>query len=731
MVNSKSENNSIRVGVVGNNTQTNVSSSNNNINNEIQTSNNKSKIYEQKALEHANSAKMYAEQSEESAEKSAESAKQSQEALSKILNNQDFKKVIANEEGINRVAEGMQNVNYVGENIAEITQLVTSLENLGDTTNINIVASNIDNINSLAEDIQTVEENKNIVLSQVAVAVEQANKSTENATISTEKAEISTNQANISTQKALESKTFSENALIYSTNAKTSENNARDYSETALQQSTIATTQANISITQANNSLNYSKNAKTSEENALIYSNNAKLNTDIALENANISEINSLNAEIWAEGTDEEVQALGGVHSAKTWAEIGGSSPDIDTTNLVTKDGTETISGAKTFSGSVHFVGSGDTNALYIALNTRMNVEKTNNTVLGFSSDNYLLGHGNYNTLIRGKGERPYFLSSGVNLSSAKTLALSSDIPDTSNFATKDEVEAKQDKGNYLENQSSFSVVTNAISIGNNVTKDRTVNIGTEITSTGLGSVAIGNKSSATGNTSVSIGYNAKSTANNNIQLGNGTNSTANSLQVASYQLFDTSTGYIPDERLSDNIARKSDIKGGSGGITYEDLNEEVELNPTPIVQEWQEYQEQVNNVINAYTQQITTLQTELNKVMSVRYVVEKWNDGANYYVIYSDGWCKQGGNIKNGATLSAGKTWACTIELFKEMANLDYEICVNYGYGEASAGAAGQEYVYALKTTSSFVSSLYNRNGSTAMPNTIELNWTVEGYIL
>lgn len=274
------------------------------------------------ALFYSDKAKEYAEQSKESAEKSEESAKQSQNALSEIKANEDLKKVSANEENINKVATDIQNVNFVGENIEDITELVTSLENLGDTTNINIVASNIDNINSLAENIQTVEENKNIVLSQVAVAVEQANISTENA--------------NISTEKALESKTFSENALIYSTNAKTSETNARDYSETALQQSTIATTQANISITQANNSLNYSKNAKTSEENALIYSNNAKLNADTALENANISEINSINAEIWAEGTDEEVQALGGVHSAKVWAEISSSGSDIDTSNFVT-----------------------------------------------------------------------------------------------------------------------------------------------------------------------------------------------------------------------------------------------------------------------------------------------------------------------------------------------------------------------------------------------------------
>ena len=107
---------------------------------------------------------------------------------------------------------------------------------------------------------------------------------------------------------------------------------------------------------------------------------------------------------------------------------------------------TETISGAKTFTGAVNFTGSGDSNAIKLSLNTRINVHGTNHTVLGFSSDNYLIGHGNYRTLIRGKGERPYWTSTGVDFNTAKTIALTSDIPDVSNFITMADVEAK----NYL-----------------------------------------------------------------------------------------------------------------------------------------------------------------------------------------------------------------------------------------------------------------------------------------
>lgn len=57
-------------------------------------------------------------------------------------------------------------------------------------------------------------------------------------------------------------------------------------------------------------------------------------------QNAAVSANNSLqsenNAEIWAEGTDEEVQALGGEHSSKRWAEMssGGSWADKDLSNI-------------------------------------------------------------------------------------------------------------------------------------------------------------------------------------------------------------------------------------------------------------------------------------------------------------------------------------------------------------------------------------------------------------
>lgn len=67
------------------------------------------------------------------------------------------------------------------------------------------------------------------------------------------------------------------------------------------EQVSIATEQANISTTKAANALLSEQNAKLSESNALI----------------------------WAEGSDQQVQAIGGQHSAKGWASIIGEQTNI------------------------------------------------------------------------------------------------------------------------------------------------------------------------------------------------------------------------------------------------------------------------------------------------------------------------------------------------------------------------------------------------------------------
>lgn len=77
----------------------------------------------------------------------------------------------------------------------------------------------------------------------------------------------------------------------------------------------------------------------------------------------------------------------------------------------------------------------------------------------------------------------------------------------------------------------------------------------------GYSSIAIGENALAiNANYTIAIGKMAIAQNTNAIQLGTGNNSSSNTFQVGSYRLLDTSTGLIPDDRLSSNIARTTDI---------------------------------------------------------------------------------------------------------------------------------------------------------------------------
>lgn len=165
-------------------------------------------------------------------------------------------------------------------------------------------------------------------------------------------------------------------------------------------------------------------------------------------------------------------------------------------------------------------------------------------------------------------------------------------------------------------------------------------------------------------------------------------------------------------------------------GVQYEDLNEEIEANPTTLIEQWEAYQKEVNAVIEAYQQQVISLREELNQVKSVRYVVETYQNGTEWYVIYSDGWCEQGGIVKKGSTLASGGSWSSTVSLFVPYKDVDYSINLIFGFGTAT-GSAGSEQRYQSKTQSTFDACVYNRNSSTTMPAGLEFNWITKGYIL
>ena len=126
---------------------------------------------------------------------------------------------------------------------------------------------------------------------------------------------------------------------------------------------------------------------------------------------------------------------------------LGGSSPSDETVssqkavkeyvdnntapagNYVTTDTIQSInqSATKTFNGRVNFYGTGDSNAIYLSTDTRIDVKNTSNTVLGFANGTFLINHNNYGLMLRGSGDRPNYKNSTTY------LALLSDVPTVNN----------------------------------------------------------------------------------------------------------------------------------------------------------------------------------------------------------------------------------------------------------------------------------------------------------
>lgn len=208
---------------------------------------------------------------------------------------------------------------------------------------------------------------------------------------------------------------------------------------------------------------------------------------------------------------------------------------------------------------------------------------------------------------------------------------------------------------------SSNALSTNSISIGNNslsqVNRYATNGIGINGKVTGT--------TRASANNSIGIGGNVTN-AQNAIQLGSGTNSTANSLQVGSYQLLDTSTGLIPDARISANIARTADV------VSTSDL-------------------------------------------ATCHVVVETYHNGVNWYRVYSDGWCEQGQMFQTIANNT-------NITFLKPFASNSYSLSTT-NVGAGVSGYGGFQITNRTSTGFTVTDANYGSNDKTAC-------WEAKGYI-
>ena len=91
------------------------------------------------------------------------------------------------------------------------------------------------------------------------------------------------------------------------------------------------------------------------------------------------------------------------------------------------------------------------------------------------------------------------------------------------------------------------------------------------------------------------------------------------------------------------------------------------------------------------------------------KYIIETWNEGTEWYRVWSDGWIEQGGQSYNAVDSEI------TIQLHKPYTNSDYFITQTTGFNGAWSQAVTGWHIPATivsVTNSSFVIHFYSGNG-------------------
>ena len=102
-------------------------------------------------------------------------------------------------------------------------------------------------------------------------------------------------------------------------------------------------------------------------------------------------------------------------------------------------------------------------------------------------------------------------------------------------------------------------------------------------------------------------------------------------------------------------------------------------------------------------------LEEVTDKLNSMKYVVETWNEGTEWYRVWSDGWIEQGGQSYNAVDSEI------TIQLHKPYTNSDYFITQTTGFNGAWSRTVTGWHIPATivsVTNSSFIIHFYSGNG-------------------
>ena len=102
-------------------------------------------------------------------------------------------------------------------------------------------------------------------------------------------------------------------------------------------------------------------------------------------------------------------------------------------------------------------------------------------------------------------------------------------------------------------------------------------------------------------------------------------------------------------------------------------------------------------------------INNRLINLESRKYIVETWNEGTEWYRVWSDGWIEQGGQSYNAVDSEI------TIQLHKPYTNSDYFITQTTGFNGAWSQAVTGWHIPATiisVTNSSFIIHFYFGNG-------------------
>ena len=102
-------------------------------------------------------------------------------------------------------------------------------------------------------------------------------------------------------------------------------------------------------------------------------------------------------------------------------------------------------------------------------------------------------------------------------------------------------------------------------------------------------------------------------------------------------------------------------------------------------------------------------INNRLINLESRKYIVETWNEGTEWYRVWSDGWIEQGGQSYNAVNSEI------TIQLHKPYTNSDYFITQTTGFNGAWSQTVTGWHIPATivsVTNSSFIIHFYSGNG-------------------